>query len=198
MHLFPTTFIAFVVCCSYGNTGRTQKEAKDPVPVTAQQKNIPENNRPDCFNNIKGFLKWYKTNYERVGKLQNETVALVGKGTASQYRVNFKNVEKYISALRSSGYFSEIFFQYKRQYFKKADEKLLKTKQNDGPPEGFEYDFILFTQEPETILDNIDSLKLESVQTGVIKLIANDHILLFSINVKNDNCLFNDINFGRK
>jgi len=198
MRLFLTIIIAFVVGCSYGNTGRMQKKAKDSMPVTAQQTNIPKNNRPDCLNNIKGFLKWYKTNYERISKLQDETVALVGKGTASQYRVNFKNVEKYINALRASGYFSELFFQHKRQYFKKADEKLLKTKQNDGPPEGFEYDFILFTQEPEIILDNIDSLKLAVVQSGVIKLMVNDHNLLFSVNEKNDKCLFNDITFGRK
>ena len=45
------------------------------------------------------------------------------------------------------------------KYFKDRSQYLLENLQNEGPPEGFEFDLVLITQEPELVLNEIDNLQ---------------------------------------
>lgn len=168
----------------------------EPLKIESAATSNICNTSKTCINTIKGFLEWYKTNFDRMTSLQNSVVSLDSNST--QYRVNFANAEKYLAALRSSRFFSDKFLQDKLQYFKDADKNLVKGKQNDGPPEGFDYDLLLYTQEPEAVLDKYNSLKTEVIKPNLVKLVSISNNLLFSIEEKQGNCVIKSINFVRK
>lgn len=112
---------------------------------------------------LKTFFKWYKTKFEYLDH-QIFPVDMDFK-SHKPYRINFKETEKYLSVLKSSGFFSDDYIMNTRAYFKAVDEKLKKTKQNDGPVDGLDYDVIVNSQEPESILENLEGLKLTVVKS---------------------------------
>ncbi|MBX3163316.1 MAG: hypothetical protein KF900_02455 [Bacteroidetes bacterium] len=95
------------------------------------------------------FLHWYKNNYLH---LQDSLVlGVVWENekwdSTKYYRVNFPATEKYLETLKSTGYISDTYIEERRKYFQQCEEGFIKTPANDGPPEGFDYDLILFSQE---------------------------------------------------
>ncbi|THU39745.1 hypothetical protein FAM09_14725 [Niastella caeni] len=153
---------------------------------------------PDCTNTIMAFLKWYKTNYEIVNPMQDAVVSLKGDSANAIYRVDFDAAEKYLATLRASGFFSERFLQRTLQYFKGADVNLVKTKQNDGPPEGFEFDFLLLTQESESLLAHYKSSKTAFIAPNQVKLVLPENTLFFTVQVQQGNCIIDSIGLGTK
>jgi hypothetical protein len=166
--------------------------------VKTQQKDSISIAKVCNSNTVENFLKWYKTNFEKMRDMQNLVVGLVGDSATAQYRVNFDNAEKYLSKLRSSGLFSDKFLQERLQYFKDADKNLVKLKQNDGPPEGFDFDLLLHTQEPEAVLEKYNSLKTEVIKPNQVKLVSLSNNLLFNIEEQQGNCVINSISFAVK
>jgi hypothetical protein len=78
------------------------------------------------------------------------------------YSVNFEATEKYLRGLKESGYVSKEYLNYWRKYFKQAEEQFKANPQNDGPPEGFEYDFVLLSQDVDKDLANTNKAKVVS------------------------------------
>lgn len=95
---------------------------------------------------VKDFLCWYNDNYEKLGKLQ-----LIKNNppsdTTKYYCVNFPETEKWLAMFKESGFVSDEFLTHWRNYFKKCEKNFQKDHVNDGPPDGFEYDFIFNSQE---------------------------------------------------
>lgn len=118
---------------------------------------------PDATAFLKRFFKWYKTQFEYLDH-QIFPVDMDFK-SHKPYRINFNETEKYLSALKASGFFSDEYIMNTRAYFKAVDGKLKKTKQNDGPVDGLDYDVIINSQEPESILENLEELKLTLVKS---------------------------------
>jgi len=189
--------IVFSFSCNYeaADNNDTPK-IQDSVNYAKNEKDSAENRSEECFNTIRSFLKWYKSNFSKILSIQ--LVDLHEDSTTAQYRVNFKNAEKYISVLRSAGFFSERFLQEKLQYFKEADRKLIDLKQNDGPPEGFDADLLLFTQDMEAVFEKVETLQLEKINPNLIKLISVDNNLLINVSESNGKCLIDKISFSRK
>jgi hypothetical protein len=110
------------------------------------------------------FLKWYRDNRKRLIKIQlvnNEDNAGKDKyDTTKFYSVNFDSAEKYLKEFRQSGYVSDTYIDKWKQYFKKCDANFKKNPQNDGIPDGFDYDFVMLTQEFQEQLSNINKIKL--------------------------------------
>jgi hypothetical protein len=77
--------------------------------------------------------------------------------------VNRKACTAYLAFLKSSKYISARYIGYWQRYFDDKAADLKKEKIRSDVPEGFDMDFVLITQEPELILDAIDSLKLTVV-----------------------------------
>jgi hypothetical protein len=152
----------------------------------------------DCTNTIMAFLKWYKMNYEKVNSMQNAVVSLKGDSANAQYRVDFDAAEKYLAKLRASGFFSDQFLQKTLQYFKRADENLVRTRQNEGPPEGFEFDLLLLTQESESLLAHYESSKIATIAPNQIKLVLPENTLYFTVRGQQGNCIIDSISTGTK
>jgi hypothetical protein len=129
---------------------------------------------PGSVKAVENFLIWYRKNYRLISKIRLVDNTFVGDSNEVIYRVDFKQTEEYLSKLKSSTYISDKYIEKWRAYFKKSDEKFKKIKQNDGPPFGFEYDFVLWTQEIDQTLDAIDDIEFTSINennnTSVIEV----------------------------
>lgn len=100
------------------------------------------------------FLKWYKANYEAFRNIRFVDTS------QKYYSVNLTNCEQYLQQLKGSGYVSDNYIAKWHAYFEKHAEQYKTVRQTDGPPEGFEYDFVLHTQEIDETLHAIDALKI--------------------------------------
>jgi hypothetical protein len=109
---------------------------------------------------IRTLLSWYEKNYDKVNSIQLVDMPSL-KGKTGWYKVNFDSVNKYLSVLRSSHFFSENYLNNARKYFQKCNKALMTNKQDDGLVDGIDFDLILFTQEPESTLEEFKTAKIE-------------------------------------
>lgn len=96
---------------------------------------------------IFNFLKWYDVHrYNLMDDLvlynSSET-----RDASKFYAVNFVATEKYLTTLTETKMVSTKYADKWRDYFKKCEQHFKEHPSNEGPPEGFDYDFILFSQE---------------------------------------------------
>lgn len=128
----------------------------------------------ESLNTVIDFLNWYKNNYETVNQLNLVKNKGVNYDSTKFYSVNFEESEKYLKKLKSSGFISDNYINKWRKYFKEHDEYLKKNPQNDGPPYGFDYDFVLLTQEIDKTIESNVKLKLldikESNESSIVKI----------------------------
>jgi hypothetical protein len=103
---------------------------------------------------VKAFLMWYKTNYT-----QANSFGLTYQDKQGNYNVALGNCDLYLNFLKSSGYISDTYMGLWKKYFEDKAIYLKENLSSEGPPEGFEFDLVLITQEPELILNEIDHLQ---------------------------------------
>lgn len=100
---------------------------------------------------VRQFLSWYERNHERLASLPLVPASL-DEDTTNIYSVDFGTADQYFASLRSSGFISEEYIKSERHYFQKADSLLHSESQTDGPPVGFDYNRIVFSQDAEADL----------------------------------------------
>lgn len=76
------------------------------------------------------------------------------------YSVDLSTCEEYLQLLNNSGYISHSYIKKWRTYFEKYSEQYKTALYSDGPPDSFEYDFILNTQEIDETLHRIDNIEI--------------------------------------
>lgn len=102
----------------------------------------------DPLQTIKDFLNWYDVNYKEVNSFE-----LVNQGEGVFYSVNFYETEKFLASLKSSGFVSDKYLDVFRKQFEEAQKTFEKDPINEGPPPGFDYDIVLWTQEPDLVIE---------------------------------------------
>jgi hypothetical protein len=108
---------------------------------------------------IIAFLEWYK-GYHFSGKTPMVMdTAFVQGDTTRYYRVNFKGTEEYLGELKNSGFVSEEYLEGWRKDFRRSDEYMRTHPENDGPPNGFDYDLVTLSQE-DIGLDSLERTKV--------------------------------------
>jgi len=150
---------------------------------------LPQYDKSTTF--LRDFFIWYKTKFNYLDH-HIYFVDMDLKGT-NPYRVNFTKTEVYLSILKSSGYFSENYIQNARAYFKQIDLTLQKTKQNDGTVDGLDYDLIIHSQEPESMLADLAGIQLSVVNASeekeIVKMKTKFNVNTYSLYylIKNNN-----------
>lgn len=124
---------------------------------------LSRNERESPVTFLRLFFKWYKTKFDYLDH-QIHPVD-VGIHDNSPYKINFKETEKYLATLRSSGFFSDNYINRYRDHFNKIELTLKKTKQNDGPVDGLDFDPIVHSQEPEAILEDLNKIQLSILKS---------------------------------
>ena len=100
------------------------------------------------------FLKWYKEKYHEIS-----TLSLVNT-SEEYYSVDLSECEAYLNLLQSSGYVSFRYIEQMRSYFETYFEKYKTALYTDGPPDGFDYDLVLLTQEVDDTMQAIEHIKI--------------------------------------
>jgi hypothetical protein len=154
----------FVVFVLLSCTQRKGKDAK--IEEESAKKELGE----EPVKTVVEFLNWYRTDYDSINGFE----MVNWRDTTVAYSVNFEGTEKYLEYLKKSGYISDEYVQRWRGYFKECEENFKKNPQKDGPPEGFEFDFILWTQTIDETLESIDNPRLISKEVkdneGVVNI----------------------------
>lgn len=101
-----------------------------------------------------GFLKWYQVNYKKISEISLVDIS------GEFYSVDSLACEEYLRLLNNSGYVSHNYIKKWRTYFKEYSEQYKTASYSDGPPEGFEFDFVLHTQEIDDALYAINTIKI--------------------------------------
>ncbi|MEJ7586779.1 MAG: hypothetical protein WKI04_04380 [Ferruginibacter sp.] len=144
----PIITCSLFLCFFFSNAVTVNQEKRmmlknDPVPA---QKVITQ------------FLQWYKINLHKANSFP-----LLKKDSAGNYMVNRKAVTGYLNFIKSSKCISPRYIAHWQTYF---DDKATELKEHllqSDMPEGFDFDFVLITQEPELVLNKISSLKFKTV-----------------------------------
>ena len=140
-----------------------------PCSATAERK-YQITDREDSLNavkTIKGFHKWFKMNYKKSSGFR-----LVGTDKLGYYFVDQKVCEKYLKHLKSSDFISDTYVHHWRKYFSEKEQHFKDNPQNEGPPEGFDYDLVSGTQEPELFYNPSGILKFVLVKAEKFKLVV--------------------------
>ncbi len=103
----------------------------------------------------KQFLHWYASQMTHLNTLYYEIPAGSFKAAngLDYYDVNFKAATSYLAALAKSGLLSPAYGAAQRLYYRQQQDSLHAHPANDGPPQGFEYDRIIYSQDPEDLTD---------------------------------------------
>jgi hypothetical protein len=153
-------FFSIMIACSSNNNSRQQADNTNKKTTT---KADSYQQQPEIT--VLEFLKWYRANMAALGKIK--MVNNNGNATYDStkfYSVNFEGTEKYLMGLKQSGFISEIYINQWRQYFKKCDAAFKKEPQNDGPPAGFDFDFVMCSQDFDEDLAHLEKAKIINEQ----------------------------------
>ena len=110
---------------------------------------------------VKSFIMWYGQNREKLYTIPVVPASMDADDTdsTSTYRVDFMEAEKYLSVLRSSGFVSKAYLANDLTYMHRSDSTLQANPQFGGPPQGFNYDRVVFSQDPDADLEKLRRTK---------------------------------------
>lgn len=134
------------------------------------------------IHTITDFLKWYKTNYTEIHK-----TGLSYTNEQGFYQVDTVACQRYLDKLLSSGYLSQEYKKLWEAYFDSKAEWWKTNSQNEGPPEGFDYDLVLLTQEPELYYNQPDTLAYEVIEFSdqmAVVAVKSDWTLYFEMTLE--------------
>ncbi|MBK9256699.1 MAG: hypothetical protein IPM42_14520 [Saprospiraceae bacterium] len=154
----PVFILIGFMSLTYLNSGLAMSE-KTYQPVSGKDS-------LNAVKSIKGFLKWYKANYKKSSGFR-----LVGSDESGNYFVDQKACELYLKHLKSSAYISDTYLQQWRKYFSEMNKNFKDNPQNEGPPEGFDYDLISGTQEPDLFYNPTENHTFTIVKVEKSKIV---------------------------
>lgn len=159
----------------------------------SDKKEETESNVEKPTATVINFLTWYRdhmTTMINIGLVNQDM-----KDSTEFYSVNFQETERYLTELKNSGFISDQYLNTWRNYFKKADEQFKITHQYDGPPEGFDFDLIMWAQDFD--LSEIEKAKtleeLNGDHATVTVEFPYQYKLQYSLSKQNDKWLIDDI-----
>lgn len=153
------TIFTFTIlsACSSNNNGQNEVSITSDTETHVQSNKNSLDSQP--AKTIIDFLKWYRDHMEiQIGLVSNSNDEIYD--STKFYTVDFEATENYLSILKSTGYISDKYIDKWRKYFEKCDISFKENPSNDGPPEGFEHDFIMLSQEYEEDLINVEKSKI--------------------------------------
>jgi hypothetical protein len=137
----------------------------------------PENDSTQVQTSIVSFLQWYKLN---IGKTNKFSILI--NDSNGYFKVNRKAYTGYLDFIKSSSFVSDRYIDYWKIYFADKEDYLANQSIKTYVPEGFDFDFVLVTQEPELVLNNISNINFnlvsmnDTVALVALSLPGNDSI----------------------
>jgi len=112
---------------------------------------------------VVNFMNWYKSNYDAINKIELVSDDL-DSDPPKPYKVDTLGCIAYLKKFQESGFVSSKYLEKWSNYFKDREKYWDANPQFDGPPDGFEYDFVLFTQEIDETLASIKNIQILQIE----------------------------------
>jgi len=103
------------------------------------------------------FLQWYKVNLHKANSFP-----ILTKDSAGNYMIDKVAYTNYLIFLKSSKCISAKYIGYWQTYFDDKAVELQKNPIQSDIPEGFDFDFVLITQEPDIVLNQLNSVQYKT------------------------------------
>lgn len=137
----PITLLAILLLSLSGCGETTPSTTTDPLTSTSAP---PKASVAEPGAVTLQFLRWYQTHESELSALP---LVNPPADSADFYSVNQRATERYLALFNSSKLVSPEYLAYWKTYFEEAERHFQTHPQHEGPPEGFEYDLILQSQE---------------------------------------------------
>ena len=180
---------AAVYCClsACNMPGPAQKKAVEIDSMKLQADiRVVTNDSTKVQKNVADFLRWYKANYKKANSFP-----LLAKDAAGNFLVDKAAYTDYLNFLNSSNLVSSRFIGYWKTFFIDKEAELRKNKIKSDIPDGFDFDLILITQEPELILSKIDSIHFNIAS-------MNDSVALVGLTLPSDSLISYEVEMYKK
>ena len=165
--LFTLLAFSFLISCSQNHSVENEQPKATNSTDTGNQ---------EAVNTIINFYKWYR-NHLNIQQCLVNNECNDDFDSTKFYSVNFAATENYLTTLKNTGYISDTYISNWRKYFKKCDDNFQKNPVNEGPPDGFEYDFITNSQDSESELNSVEKAKVfEVINSNDKKIITLEFI----------------------
>ena len=138
---------------------KKQTEAKSAGASHNKNVNVEIEDSVIIQNNVRAFLRWYRDNYK-----QAKTFRLTYPDERGTYQVDRNACKNFLAFLKSSSYISDEYIRLWQEYFDGKAEYFKENPQSVGPPEGFEFDLVLISQEPELIFQALENLNFQIIE----------------------------------
>ena len=138
--------------------GVPTNQPRPKVVVPPRLVTIPVSQSQQASQTVVAFLNWYK-----IHLLPTSRILLVNQLPGKPYSVNLENGERYLAYLKSSHLLTDTYLGEWRTYFKERDAGFRLTRQDEGPPTGFEYDLVMLNQEVDKQMASLKLLKIDKV-----------------------------------
>lgn len=136
------------------------------------------NDKLEMIKTVKGFLHWYKKNYTK-----SNSFGFTYQDRNGYFQVSTTQGLEYLKFLKSSGFISQKYVDVWLKYFMDKAQYLKENPQNEGPPEGFEFDLVLITQEPELVFKEIEKMTFTVTEKKGDKAILQINVLGYNIDL---------------
>ncbi|MEP7264045.1 MAG: hypothetical protein ABI772_06095 [Bacteroidota bacterium] len=172
-------------------TACSSKEIKQEQSITDQP-----------AKTVVDFIKWYSNNMSRLNKIEivNNSFDSIFDSTGL-YSINFTNGELFLAELKKSGFISDAYVEFMRNYFKDCEKNFVENPQFDGPPEGFDFDLVLWSQEYDEDLKHIDKStvgesSISSKKANIQIKFPSGSSLKYDLSLYNDKWMIDKIDNG--
>lgn len=173
--IYVILFVCFFSSCSLIGSKKETKIGKRKV------KGIVNIDSVTCATNTINFFNWYKETYDSIWKYS--WIISIENDSSIVFSLDTSKSNRYLRILQKSGFVSQNYIDNWRRKIKKSESEL----GNSDIPDGFDYDYILLTQETEEALANIDSLKIINYRKkkGKVEINTSLHLKIIFIKQKN-------------
>lgn len=154
-----TIYLLLIFILSCNNEKNSNNTNSANISLTGVKKeSLKPSSTPEAV--VISFLTWYKDKEKIIEKIDLINNFTNSYDSAKFYSVNFDSTNKYLSLIKASGFVSNNYVKKWLDYFIESDKRLKANPQNDGVPDGFEYNFIMHSQDWEDALKQLDKVKI--------------------------------------
>lgn len=187
-----------LIVLSTACANRTEQTAKTEDSTPATQ----ESDSSAAAQTTIEFLKWYRDHIKELSQITLINQTDQGNTTQS-YSVNFPGTQAYLEAFKQSGYVSNQYINSWQDYFQKSEQAFKDSPQHEGPPQGFDYDFVFNSQDYEEELTQMEQLtitplSIDSQKSTLLVAFPTSHQLKFGLTKQADKWMIDQIKNGNE
>ncbi|MEO6000995.1 MAG: hypothetical protein ABIN89_29380 [Chitinophagaceae bacterium] len=144
------SLVSILISMPACNEAMPTKEIKPPAPEVV----VVKSDSAQVQANITDFLIWYKLHYKTL-----IAFPILGKNSLGNFMVNKTAYTGFLNFLTRSNFIAPQYIGLWRIFFEDKEAELKQNPLRTGIPEGFDFDFVLITAQPQILLNKIDSIQ---------------------------------------